>query len=171
MRGTQGPAPLVWGGRKQKPPGPKGTQRKTPGPKGTQPAKRATFKRTFKASKRRKLAAKPAAAAAEPPAEPAEPAAGAKKVRRAPLSPMHPSAWLGKVPEEAYPAASPKGRANYTVYAPNGAVIEVQLQSRAFYLKKAAAGVQDASRRSVAWNKHGGAWEAWTLSKRMVGWA
>ena len=61
------------------------------------------------------------------------------------------------------------GQFNYNLTS-NGAVLEVQLQKRNFYLKLSSGGEKVGGKRSFAWAKHGGPALAWEHVKSILKW-
>ena len=79
------------------------------------------------------------------------------------------------VPAEALPQCPSRGSQNYTISGPSGAVVEVQLMKKAFWLKKYPNGdtfktSQETGPTSRAWQKHNGVSECWELVKSVIGW-
>ena len=115
-------------------------------------------------------------AGVEPPAAPGPVVRPVQKKRKAPsgadsAEAMHPSAYEGIVPPEAYPQTAPKGKENYSLHAEtSGSIIEVQLKTKAFYMRK-APDMEGFKPRSLSWKKYGGASNAWLLAKTITGWA
>ena len=140
-----------------------------------QKAKKASFKKAKKAKKAKEPDGSEEAGV-EPPAAPGPVVRPAQKKRKAPsgadsAEAMHPSAYEGIVPPEAYPQRPPKGKENYSLHAEtSGSVIEVQLKTKAFYMRK-APDMEGFKPRSLSWKKYGGASNAWLLAKTITGWA
>ena len=75
------------------------------------------------------------------------------------------------VPEEALPQGPSKGQSNYTIHCSLGAIVEVQLTKKAFWMKKSRGGLAyNQSPKGFAWSKHGGVVECWAKVVEMVGW-
>ena len=73
------------------------------------------------------------------------------------------------VPAEAFPHDEPKGSANYTVRAQNGASIQVFMKKMAFYVQHSIDASASTS-RTVSWKKHGGVEAAWEVAKSIAKW-
>jgi hypothetical protein len=76
------------------------------------------------------------------------------------------------LPQEAYPQRAGAGKFSYTIVSVSGAVIEVQIRTKAYYLKKIAGGkaLPEDCMPLVAWKRHGGVVDAWTFAKERVQW-
>jgi hypothetical protein len=76
------------------------------------------------------------------------------------------------LPEEAYPQRAGAGKFSYTIESANGARIEVQIRTKAYFLKKMAGGLAVPADCSplIAWKRHGGVIEAWAFAKERVQW-
>ena len=83
---------------------------------------------------------------------------------------------LKELPSDALPdpstvAKRKQPRKNFTLYSPhNSAIVEVQLKSRVFYMKKKHDDTPPGMQPTVSWGKHGGPHDAWKFVKNVVGW-
>ena len=76
---------------------------------------------------------------------------------------------LSGLPAAAFPQGDSRGMHSYTLKATNGAVLEVLLAKKCYYIKKYADGFAPASTPTVSWSKHGGAAESWVVAKQLSG--
>ena len=75
-----------------------------------------------------------------------------------------------QLPQECFPSYSPRGKHNYSLYSPNGCVLEVQLANAAFRIKRAAEGRALPECVYFSMVKLG-VQKAWREAKRVSGWA
>jgi hypothetical protein len=75
---------------------------------------------------------------------------------------------LVSLPPDAMPQSCKHGEMNYTVNL-SGAKIQVQFVPRAFYITKAASGVEVACSRTFSWSTYGGVEFAWQATKIAAG--
>ena len=83
-------------------------------------------------------------------------------------------AWQS-LPAELLPTEPCKGRLSFTAHSPCGAVVEVQLKSRAFMYKKTRGGKPWAkhapgSPAAHAWSHHRSVLDAWRACKAALSW-
>ena len=75
------------------------------------------------------------------------------------------------IPEEMYPDVGPRGCYSYTVHSMiGGAVVEVQLRNKGYYVKKMGAGLGRPDPCFFAWSKYGGATAAWEHLRPLIFW-
>jgi hypothetical protein len=91
-----------------------------------------------------------------------------------PTRPTEMMPWQGIVPYEARPQGARKGKANYAVTSLSKAKIEVQLFSKAFFIRRCAGDIpwDRAKNKSpcVSWRKSGSIENAWKNAKELSGW-
>ena len=134
--------------------------------------RRASFKRPPAPHSSQAVVAAEARAAVAAILEPAGPAAAEAstiEIERRQYTTDLGDLFASGVPAEAFPHGIPRGRANYTVKARNGAANQVLMARNAYYVQNSMVEEMTCS-RTIAWHKFGGVEEAWSHAKLMARW-